>query len=243
MTTIVTGCRACASHSDLVNQRATQQAWLSASVVCRLERSWNCSLRLPTPVWWFPLPPQDWAQTPLAVSAYRHTRHDKMEQLLWGNGMVTAVRYPPGPKSTWPGGQIFAFRRDAIGLYTGMARDYGDIVAYRLGAQRSVLLNHPEYIRDVLVTQQRHFWRWGTAVYWGRVCLDGRHPDPGDVGATLAVTPRARASGGTATADYLASQAWDAHDIETALGRGTACTHPPLYSSSKRGSIKRRFKI
>ncbi len=135
----------------------------------------------PNPVWWFPLPPQDWAQTPLAVQAYGHTRHDKMEQPLWSDGMVTAVRYPPGPKSTWPGGQIFAFRRDAIGLYTGLARDYGDIVAYRLGAQRSVLLNHPEYIRDVLVTQQRHFTK-SRGLQWAKFVLgEGLLTSEGDV--------------------------------------------------------------
>src|SRR5438552_2497958 len=71
-------------------------------------------------------------------------------------------------------------------------------------------------------------WRWGAAMYRGRFCLDGRHPGPCDVGATLAVTSRSRAPGGTAPADYLASQTWDAHDIETALDWRTACIRPPL---------------
>jgi cytochrome P450 len=75
---------------------------------------------------------------------------------------------------------MFAFRRDAIGLYTGLAREYGDIVAYRLGTQRSVLLNHPEYIRDVLVTQQRHFTK-SQALQWAKSVLgDGLLTSEGD---------------------------------------------------------------
>jgi len=42
--------------------------------------------------------------------------------------MVTAVRYPPGPTSRLPGGQMLAFRRDAIGLLTRLTRQYGDVV-------------------------------------------------------------------------------------------------------------------
>src|SRR5215510_10759019 len=130
---------------------------------------------------WFPVRRRTGRKPPHAVQAYGYPRHDKIEQLLWSDGMVTAVRYPPGPKSTWPGGQIFAIRRDAIGLYTGLARDYGDIVAYRLGAQRSVLLNHPEYIRDVLVTQQRHFTK-SRGLQWAKFVLgEGLLTSEGDV--------------------------------------------------------------
>ena len=95
--------------------------------------------------------------------------------------MATVGRYPPGPPAVWPGGQLWAFRRDALGLYTRLARDYGDIVAYRLGTQRSVLLNHPEYMRDVLVTQQRQFTK-SQALQWAKDILgDGLLTSEGDV--------------------------------------------------------------
>jgi len=38
-----------------------------------------------------------------------------------------------------------------------MAHDYGDLVHLPIGPQHFYLLNHPEHIRDVLVTRQRNF--------------------------------------------------------------------------------------
>ena len=52
--------------------------------------------------------------------------------------MATLDRYPPGPRSFWPGGQMFAFCRDAIGFYTGLAREYGD-AAPPAGLLRAIL--------------------------------------------------------------------------------------------------------
>jgi cytochrome P450 len=84
--------------------------------------------------------------------------------------MVTAVRYPPGPTSRLPGGQMLAFRRDAIGLLTRLTRQYGDIVTYKNGPERVTLLNHPDYIRDVLVTHQRNFTK-SRALQWAKFIL------------------------------------------------------------------------
>jgi cytochrome P450 len=84
--------------------------------------------------------------------------------------MVTAVRYPPGPKSKLPGGQMLAFRRDAIGLLTRLTRRYGDVVTYKLGPERVTFLNHPDYIRDVLVTHQRNFTK-SRALQWAKFIL------------------------------------------------------------------------
>ena len=38
-----------------------------------------------------------------------------------------------------------------------MAREYGDVVAFKLGRQDVVLLNHPDYVKDVLVTRHKQF--------------------------------------------------------------------------------------
>ncbi len=42
-----------------------------------------------------------------------------------------------------------------------MAREYGDIVAFKLGRQDVVLLNHPDYVQDVLVTRHKQFLKGG----------------------------------------------------------------------------------
>lgn len=66
-------------------------------------------------------------------------------------------RIPPGPKG-WPiVGNLLDFRGDPIGFLTRLARDYGDIAHFKLGSQHAFQLNHPDYIRDVLVTHSKNF--------------------------------------------------------------------------------------
>jgi cytochrome P450 len=71
----------------------------------------------------------------------------------------TASAFPPGPKGLPVVGHLFAFRRDPIGLLQRLARDYGDLVYFRVGPQDVFLLNHPESIQNVLVTHQRNFMK------------------------------------------------------------------------------------
>ena len=73
---------------------------------------------------------------------------------------MTVARRPPGPRSTLPGASLFgflAFRRDPLKFLTRAAREYGDIVHFRLGPQHAYLLNHPDLVKDVLVTRNDHF--------------------------------------------------------------------------------------
>ncbi|MBA2501577.1 MAG: cytochrome P450 [Pyrinomonadaceae bacterium] len=63
----------------------------------------------------------------------------------------------PGPASWLPGGQLFHFRRDPLQFMTNLRRDYGDVARFRIGPQGAFLLGHPDYIRDVLVTNQESF--------------------------------------------------------------------------------------
>jgi cytochrome P450 len=67
------------------------------------------------------------------------------------------VSYPPGPRSRYLGAHLLAFRRDSLGFVTRLARRYGDIVHGRLGRRHLYLLNHPDYVKDVLVTYHRRF--------------------------------------------------------------------------------------
>ncbi|HSB60206.1 MAG TPA: cytochrome P450, partial [Vicinamibacteria bacterium] len=43
------------------------------------------------------------------------------------------------------------------GFYARCAREYGDVVPFRLARRQVVMLNHPDAIEEVLVTQARHF--------------------------------------------------------------------------------------
>jgi cytochrome P450 len=47
--------------------------------------------------------------------------------------------------------------RDPLTLFTYFTQTYGDIVFFRLGGERVFLINHPQYIRDVLLTHHRNF--------------------------------------------------------------------------------------
>jgi cytochrome P450 len=70
---------------------------------------------------------------------------------------MTTALYPPGPKTLLPGAHLLALRRDPIGFLTKLARDYGDIAHFNIGSQQVFLLNHPDYIHDVLVTHHKKF--------------------------------------------------------------------------------------
>jgi cytochrome P450 len=64
---------------------------------------------------------------------------------------------PPGPKAKTPLGHLFAIRRDVVGFLTNVAAEYGDITYFTVGPIKIVLLNHPDYIREVLQTSNRNF--------------------------------------------------------------------------------------
>jgi cytochrome P450 len=64
---------------------------------------------------------------------------------------------PPGPKRRFLGTHFIAFRRNPINFIQGMARDHGDISYFRMGPQDVFFLNHPDYVREVLLTHQQNF--------------------------------------------------------------------------------------
>jgi cytochrome P450 len=63
----------------------------------------------------------------------------------------------PGPRGHWILGTLREFRQDMLAFYTRIAREYGDVVSFRLGPKQLVLLNHPDFIEQVLVTENRKF--------------------------------------------------------------------------------------
>jgi cytochrome P450 len=52
---------------------------------------------------------------------------------------------------------MFAFRRDPLKFLTHLAREYGDVSRFRVGPQTFYFLNHPDLVRDVLVTHHERF--------------------------------------------------------------------------------------
>lgn len=82
-------------------------------------------------------------------------RNDVPRNVLSG---PAPYRFPPGFQRNllW-----FAFRRfrpaNPIHLFQHLAEEYGDIAHYKIGWNHIVFLNHPDYIREVLVVQNDNF--------------------------------------------------------------------------------------
>ncbi len=71
-----------------------------------------------------------------------------------------AIARPPGPRD-WACGLrlIGRIKRDILGFYAELHRQYGDAVYMRLGPFQDYNFFHPELIKEVLSTQARHFRR------------------------------------------------------------------------------------
>ena len=64
---------------------------------------------------------------------------------------------PPGPKTHWLRGNLTEYQHDRLNFLTQCARQYGDIFALRFGPRRTFVLTHPDFIEEVLVTQNYKF--------------------------------------------------------------------------------------
>jgi cytochrome P450 len=68
------------------------------------------------------------------------------------------LKFPPGPSTglkRWSLGPLN--NGDPLKYFTGLMREYGDLVSLRVLNFRILLLNHPDYIEDVLVNHPRKF--------------------------------------------------------------------------------------
>src|ERR1700676_2585062 len=67
-------------------------------------------------------------------------------------------RFPPGLQRNLLWFALSKFRPvNPIVLFQHLAETYGDIAHYKIGQHHIVFLNHPEYIREVLVVQNDNF--------------------------------------------------------------------------------------
>ena len=74
-------------------------------------------------------------------------------------GAPPISKYPPGPKGRPIIGVFPEFRRDPARFLLDSARQYGDIVYFKIGKQDIVLINRPDLIQDVLVNHPGRFMK------------------------------------------------------------------------------------
>jgi hypothetical protein len=70
---------------------------------------------------------------------------------------IKGSRRPPGPKGQPIVGMALNIRRDPLNALRTFAREYGDVVRFHVLMQERILLNHPDFIEQVLVLQQSKF--------------------------------------------------------------------------------------
>jgi cytochrome P450 len=64
---------------------------------------------------------------------------------------------PPGPRSKIPFRYLRTLQRDPIPFFQRLANEYGDASQFHVGPQQIFFFNHPDLIRELLVTQHRSF--------------------------------------------------------------------------------------
>ena len=67
--------------------------------------------------------------------------------------------YPPGPPRSLAHAGDLRPGRDPLAFFTNLARTYGDISHVHLASEHLFLLNHPQLVKDVLVTNQKSFFK------------------------------------------------------------------------------------
>ena len=63
----------------------------------------------------------------------------------------------PGPKNSPSALNLIRFRREPLSFIQRLTHRYGDFATFRMGGQTMFLANHPDYIREVLVTRYSKF--------------------------------------------------------------------------------------
>ena len=71
--------------------------------------------------------------------------------------MQLTAQKPRGPRNLPVIGNLAAFRARPIQFLTRVAREYGDLSYFRLANQNVYLVNHPDFVREILVTNQGNF--------------------------------------------------------------------------------------
>ena len=95
--------------------------------------------------------------------------------------MAAGTETPPGPRISALGSLTYRFRRDPLNFLDGLARTYGDLAFYAMGGEQIVFVNHPQYIRDILVTHNTNFTKSRGLERTKKVLGNGLLTSEGDV--------------------------------------------------------------
>src|SRR6202795_5279708 len=69
----------------------------------------------------------------------------------------SAAKFPPGPPNRLLSVLFGAMRQNPLEYFTDMAQRYGDVSGMRIGNFRSLFINHPDLIEDVLVNNAKKY--------------------------------------------------------------------------------------
>ena len=69
----------------------------------------------------------------------------------------SAQKFPPGPPPNLIRSLFGAMQQNPLDYFTAMAQEYGDVSGMRIGKFRSLFINHPDLIEDVLVNNSRKY--------------------------------------------------------------------------------------
>lgn len=86
---------------------------------------------------------------------------------------MNTASYPPGPRGRPVVGSILDYRRDPLGFMGSVARTYGDLADVRFGPFHSIMLSHPDDIKDMLITNNRRFHQGPAHVFLARALGQG----------------------------------------------------------------------
>jgi len=92
---------------------------------------------------------------------------------------------PAGPRAIVGWRFLRAMQNDPVPFLTRVAREYGDIVQFRIGGQVLVLVNHPDMIREMLVVQHRSFRKNQVLQRVKAVLGEGLFTSDGDLHRTM----------------------------------------------------------
>ena len=106
------------------------------------------------------------------MGASRQSLRDEPAPAAALEAVSSAVR-PPGPP-WWHGpANFYRLVRGPLGMFTEAARRYGDVAHLPALGRRIYFINHPEYVRDLLVTSAHKFEKSPAIKSMKRVLGDG----------------------------------------------------------------------
>src|SRR5204863_6749827 len=93
---------------------------------------------------------------PVRTVAPRGAR-ELMRHRVGANLSTARSAFPPGPPDEFGLKRLFRMSRDPLGFFTGLRREYGGFVHYRLGPRHVWFVADPELIEEVLLKRARSF--------------------------------------------------------------------------------------